>query len=160
MDKATALIASILLLLIPGAYFEPASGLETTVKTVVASAGAEVSAKTKTRIPTSKGKEVGPRTSKLYAKKKMAKKYGWKDVQVRCLYYLWGKESAWNHKAKNPHSSAYGIPQALPGDKMASAGKDWRTNPETQIDWGLAYIKSRYGTPCGAVDHFDTHNWY
>jgi len=159
MDKATALMASFLVLLIPGTY-SGAPALETTAPAVVASAGAEDSAKTKNRIPTSKGKEVGPRTSKLYAKKKMAKKYGWKGKQVSCLYYLWGKESAWNHKAKNPHSSAYGIPQAMPGNKMASAGKDWRTNPETQIDWGLVYIKSRYGTPCGAVDHFNTHNWY
>jgi hypothetical protein len=80
--------------------------------------------------------------------------------QMPCLDNLWTKESGWNHLAQNPYSGAYGIPQALPGDKMASHGDDWRTNPVTQIRWGLSYIDNRYGTPCGAWGFFQANNWY
>lgn len=80
--------------------------------------------------------------------------------QFECLTLLWNAESGWNHKASNRSSGAYGIPQALPGSKMASAGSDWRTNPQTQINWGLRYIESRYGTPCGAWSHFKRKHWY
>lgn len=80
--------------------------------------------------------------------------------QFSCLNTLWEHESGWNYKATNRSSGAYGIPQSLPGSKMASAGADWRTNPYTQMKWGLSYIKSRYGTPCGAYDHFKRKNWY
>lgn len=73
--------------------------------------------------------------------------------QMPCLDKLWTKESGWNHKARNPSSGAYGIPQAYPGGKMRSAGADWETNPATQITWGLRYIKGRYGTPCDAWAH-------
>jgi hypothetical protein len=72
------------------------------------------------------------------------------SAQWNCLYDLWERESGWNVYAENPSSGAYGIPQSLPGDKMASAGSDWETDPKTQIIWGLGYIKSVYGTPCGA----------
>jgi hypothetical protein len=72
------------------------------------------------------------------------------STQWPCLYDLWQQESGWNVYADNPSSGAYGIPQSLPGDKMASAGADWATNPTTQIIWGLGYIKSVYGTPCAA----------
>lgn len=77
-----------------------------------------------------------------------------------CLHELWRRESGWNHFAHNQSSGAYGIPQSLPGEKMASAGEDWATNPETQIRWGLGYIEGRYKTPCGAWDHFVRRNWY
>jgi hypothetical protein len=70
------------------------------------------------------------------------------------------RESRWNHVAENPSSGAYGIPQALPGSKMASAGDDWATNPETQIRWGLGYIDARYGSPCAAWEHSEEKNWY
>jgi Transglycosylase SLT domain len=80
--------------------------------------------------------------------------------QFPCLDKLWKKESGWNPKASNPSSGAYGIPQALPGSKMKSAGSDWRTNPATQIEWGLGYIKGRYGTPCGAWSHSQDVGWY
>ena len=83
----------------------------------------------------------------------MVRARGWTAVQFACLVRLWERESGWNHLARNPRSGAYGIPQALPAGKMASAGKDWRTNPKTQIKWGLRYIKSRYGTPCAAWIH-------
>ncbi|HEY1179767.1 MAG TPA: hypothetical protein VGF17_26730, partial [Phytomonospora sp.] len=70
--------------------------------------------------------------------------------QWSCLNTLWDHESGWNHKAENPSSGAYGIPQALPGSKMGSEGDDWATNPATQVKWGLGYIKGRYDSPCGA----------
>lgn len=89
--------------------------------------------------------------AQAYAKTQM-KAYGWDDNQFACLVELWNHESGWNYTADNPTSDAYGIPQALPGEKMASEGADWATNPQTQIRWGLKYIKDRpdYGSPCAA----------
>jgi hypothetical protein len=92
--------------------------------------------------------------------KSMLRDYGWGLDQFSCLEPLWQKESGWNHTAANPSSSAYGIPQALPGSKMASAGSDWQTNPATQIKWGLGYINDRYGSPCGAWSHSQSVGWY
>ena len=86
--------------------------------------------------------------------------YGWGDDQYNCLVSLWNRESHWNVYAHNTGSGAYGIPQALPGEKMASAGADWQTNPATQITWGLGYIEGRYGSPCGAWAHSEDHGWY
>lgn len=80
--------------------------------------------------------------------------------QFECLTYLWNAESGWNHRAQNRSSGAYGIPQALPASKMKSAGADWKTNPETQIRWGLSYISHRYGSPCAAWSHFKKKHWY
>ena len=85
---------------------------------------------------------------------------GFSADQWSCLDSLWQKESGWNHQADNPSSSAFGIPQALPGSKMGSAGADWETNPATQITWGLGYIEGRYGTPCAAWSHSRANNWY
>lgn len=85
---------------------------------------------------------------------------GWGAGEYDCLVALWNKESHWNVYAHNKSSGAYGIPQALPGSKMASAGADWATNPATQITWGLGYISGRYGTPCGAWGHSQAKNWY
>ncbi|MBD3940117.1 lytic transglycosylase domain-containing protein [Microbacterium sp. NEAU-LLC] len=85
--------------------------------------------------------------------------YGWGDDQFACLVSLWNKESGWRYNAANP-SGAYGIPQALPGSKMGAYGSDWRTNPATQIAWGLGYISGRYGTPCGAWGHSQSVGWY
>ncbi|WP_218040732.1 lytic transglycosylase domain-containing protein [Actinomadura sp. WMMB 499] len=76
------------------------------------------------------------------------------------LESLWTKESGWNERAQNPSSGAYGIPQSLPGTKMASAGSDWQTNARTQIAWGLNYIDARYGTPCEAWGHSQSVGWY
>lgn len=81
-------------------------------------------------------------------------------TQWPCLYDLWEQESTWNVYAENPTSGAYGIPQSLPGDKMASAGADWQTNAATQIKWGLGYIKSVYGTPCGAWQNEVNFHYY
>ncbi|GAB2926800.1 transglycosylase SLT domain-containing protein [Micromonospora polyrhachis] len=80
--------------------------------------------------------------------------------QMPCLDKLWTKESGWNHKASNPSSGAYGIPQAYPGSKMGSVASDWKTNPATQIKWGLGYIKGRYDTPCGAWSYFQANGSY
>lgn len=80
--------------------------------------------------------------------------------QWRYLDALWQRESGWNHLAENPSSGAYGIPQSLPGEKMAAVAPDWRTNPETQITWGLAYIAARYGNPQGAWEHSERVGWY
>jgi len=82
--------------------------------------------------------------------KAMLASFGFSSSQWSCLYSLWERESTWNVYAENASSGAYGIPQSLPGDKMASAGADWQTDATTQIRWGLGYIKSVYGTPCGA----------
>ena len=90
----------------------------------------------------------------------MLAEYGWSQSQFGCLDSLFDRESHWNPRAMNSSSGAYGIPQALPGTKMASAGADWRYNPETQIRWGLGYIQARYGTPCGAWGHSQSHGWY
>jgi hypothetical protein len=85
---------------------------------------------------------------------------GWASAEFDCLVALWSRESGWNSQAENPRSGAYGIPQALPASKMASAGADWATNPETQILWGLGYIDARYGTPCEAWGHSERKGWY
>ncbi len=81
-------------------------------------------------------------------------------AEFDCLVALWNKESRWNVYSHNTSSGAYGIPQALPGAKMASAGADWATNPDTQIRWGLGYIKGRYGSPCAAWAHSQSVGWY
>jgi Transglycosylase SLT domain len=80
-------------------------------------------------------------------------------TQFSCLDNIWTRESNWNYLAMNP-SGAQGIPQALPGSKMASAGADWATNPATQIKWGLGYIQARYGTPCDAWAYWQVHSSY
>ncbi len=86
--------------------------------------------------------------------------YGWGDDQFGCLVSLWQKESGWNYQAYNRSSGAFGIPQALPGSKMASAGADWQTSARTQIAWGLGYIGGRYGSPCNAWGHSQSVGWY
>ncbi|MFI2103158.1 G5 domain-containing protein [Isoptericola sp. NPDC019693] len=90
----------------------------------------------------------------------MAAARDWTGSQWTCLESLWTKESGWDASAANPSSGAYGIPQSLPGSKMASAGSDWQTNPATQIEWGLGYIADVYGTPCGAWGHSQSVGWY
>ncbi|AIY19758.2 Secreted protein precursor [Pimelobacter simplex] len=86
--------------------------------------------------------------------------FGFSSDQFGCLDSLWTRESNWRVNADNPSSSAYGIPQALPGSKMSSEGSDWATNPATQIRWGLGYIKNRYGSPCSAWGHSESVGWY
>ncbi|WP_292870979.1 phospholipase [Microbacterium sp.] len=100
-----------------------------------------------------------PDGARATARSMAATRYGWGDGQFSCLASLWQKESGWNYRAYNP-SGATGIPQALPGSKMASAGADWQTNAATQIAWGLDYIKRAYGSPCAAWGHSQAMNWY
>ena len=91
--------------------------------------------------------------------KKMNAAKGWAGCWTS-LDQLWTHESHWNERAANPYSGAYGIPQSLPGSKMASAGGDWQTNSATQIAWGLSYISARYGNPCKAWAFWQSNNWY
>ena len=84
---------------------------------------------------------------------------GMGNDQYSCLVSLWNRESHWSVTAANPNG-AYGIPQALPGSKMASAGADWQTDAATQIRWGLGYIRSVYGSPCAAGSHEQAYGWY
>ncbi len=92
---------------------------------------------------------------------KMFKRFHWRPkFQFRSLRMLWDRESSWNVYASNPYSGAYGIPQAVPGSKMSSAGRNWRSSARTQIRWGLRYIRSRYGTPNRAWAHESSTGWY
>ena len=86
--------------------------------------------------------------------------YGWDETEIVPLIKLWDRESGWNPNSHNGSSGAHGIPQALPASKMASEGSDYMTNGNTQIRWGLSYIKNRYGSPSNAWGHFCSHNWY
>jgi septal ring factor EnvC (AmiA/AmiB activator) len=114
-----------------------------------------------TSYPDPSGVTVDPAGAKAYASSQLAA-HGWGQDQMSCLVSLWTQESGWRANALNSSSGAYGIPQALPANKMMAAGADWRTNQDTQINWGLAYIKSSYGSPCGAWNHEMSVNphWY
>jgi hypothetical protein len=101
-----------------------------------------------------------PDGARAVARSLAASRYGWGDGQFSCLQSLWQKESGWNYKAYNKGGGATGIPQALPGSKMAAAGADWQTNAATQISWGLSYIQRSYGSPCAAWAHSQAVNWY
>jgi hypothetical protein len=101
-----------------------------------------------------------PSGSAQHIAMQMLGSFGWQNSQFGCLDTLWGHESGWSVTASNPSTGAYGIPQALPGSKMASAGPDWQTNAATQIRWGLGYIKQKYGSPCGAEAHEQSTGWY
>ncbi len=85
---------------------------------------------------------------------------GWGAGEFDCLVALWNRESGWRVNAYNASSGAYGIPQSLPGSKMATAGSDWETNAATQVEWGLGYISGRYSSPCGAWAHSQDIGWY
>lgn len=101
-------------------------------------------------------------SSKAYALSVLPS-FGWgadADAQFSCLNTLWNHESGWNPLDENRYSGAYGIPQALPGSKMAADGSDWQTDPKTQIQWGLHYIKDRYGSPCAAWGVWQANGWY
>jgi hypothetical protein len=81
-------------------------------------------------------------------------------VQYQCVYNLFSRESGWRVSAYNASSGAYGIPQAVPGSKMALFGSDWRTNPITQVRWGIYYVNHRYGSACSAWSFWQYHRWY
>jgi hypothetical protein len=119
---------------------------------VPGTSGSATSGGTGTSYPSTGGVVVDPAGAQAYARGALGS-YGWGQDQFSCLQSLWTQESGWRANALNSSSGAYGIPQSLPADKMAVAGADWRTNAATQINWGLAYIKSSYGSPCGAWGH-------
>jgi hypothetical protein len=101
-----------------------------------------------------------PFGAKKVAKDILLNEYGFKHVQFQCLKTLWTKESNWRYKAHNKSSGAHGIAQALPAEKMDVVSTDWRSNPVTQIRWGLRYISIRYETPCKALSKHKRSNWY
>jgi hypothetical protein len=101
-----------------------------------------------------------PDGAKATAQALMSSQYGWGSDQFSCLSSLWTKESGWSYTAYNANGGATGIPQALPGSKMASVASDWQTNATTQVIWGLRYIQGSYGTPCAAWAHSQASNWY
>jgi hypothetical protein len=100
-----------------------------------------------------------PKGAQAFAASKLAD-FGWGQDQMSCLIPLWNRESDWTTTAENASSLAYGIAQSLPASKMDSVGTDWRTNYQTQVVWGLGYIKNRYGSPCGAWAHSNAYGWY
>jgi len=101
-----------------------------------------------------------PKGAKKIAAEIAKEKYGWGSYQFSCLNTLWTRESNWNYRARNPRTGAHGIPQALPAAKMDVIHTDWRTNPVTQIRWGLHYIDVRYETPCKALAKFKRSRYY
>jgi hypothetical protein len=107
----------------------------------------------------SRSEDLSDEDPRLIAQALLAE-FGWSGDQFGCLDALWTRESNWRVSAANSSSGAYGIPQSLPGSKMATVAPDWRTNPITQIRWGLGYIEDRYGSPCGAWSHSQGHGWY
>ncbi|MEL0319413.1 MAG: transglycosylase SLT domain-containing protein [Aquiluna sp.] len=132
----------------------PLSGLEYSRGSFEVLTGEEARPITVRRAPTPE-----PGSVKAFALAQVESK-GWDYDQFSCLVKLWERESNWRWNATNKSSGAYGIPQSLPATKMAKAGADWRTNPETQVRWGIGYIDGRYGSPCAALVHSDEHNWY
>ncbi|MFF1574627.1 hypothetical protein ACFVWR_17950 [Leifsonia sp. NPDC058292] len=126
----------------------------------VAAAGAEADRKAAEAAAQAAALANTPDGAKATARSLAASMHGWGDGEFQCLSNLWQKESGWNYQASNSGSGAAGIPQALPGSKMATAGADWQTNASTQIKWGLDYIARGYGTPCSAWSHSQSVNWY
>jgi hypothetical protein len=129
------------------------------VPAAVAPTASEKSASEDSGCPDPNAAVADPSTAQAVALD-LAAARGWTGPQYDALIALWSRESGWRVNALNSSSCAYGIPQALPGSKMASAGADWLTNPATQITWGLDYIQGRYGDPIGALAHSDANHWY
>ncbi|WP_223837851.1 transglycosylase SLT domain-containing protein [Streptomyces venezuelae] len=117
---------------------------------------AEVASRSATR----DSSDFAPQSSYTVAQVKAIAKQMVPAGQFQCFSNIVNHESTWNYRAQNPSSGAYGLVQALPGSKMSSAGADWRTNPATQIEWGLNYMNKRYGSPCGAWSFWQANNWY
>jgi hypothetical protein len=107
-----------------------------------------------------RGYKPGTTDPREIARQILKNKYGYGSGQFDCFNSIIMRESMWRVNATNPSSGAYGIPQALPGSKMATVASDWRTNPATQIIWGIEYMKNRYGSPCGAWGFKSAHGWY
>jgi hypothetical protein len=127
--------------------------------TVTAATAGQSPAPSASPQPTATATAKAPSGSPQQIAEAMLGSFGWSSSQFACLDPLWARESGWSVTAENP-SGAYGIPQALPGAKMASTGPDWQTSAATQIKWGLGYIKNTYGSPCGAWAHEQATGWY
>ncbi len=138
----------------------PAAPLPTARPAVAQPAAAAVAPATSRPVATLDSASISQRQAAYHTAWRMIPHFGWGKRQWTPLQKLWNLESGWNKYARNPYSGAYGIPQALPGSKMASAGNHWRTNATTQIRWGLRYIKGRYGRPRVAWDHERAYGWY
>jgi hypothetical protein len=121
---------------------------------------AAVKASTATARPTTARRHPPPQLTARQIARKMLPGFGWSASQFGYLSLLWNRESGWRVSASNPTTGAYGIPQAVPGDKMASAGRNWATSAGTQIRWGLRYIKAQYGSPYWAWQHEQAAGWY
>ena len=106
------------------------------------------------------GRRVGKALTPRQIARRLLHRFHWSKRQFRYLDPLWARESSWNVHAENPYSGAYGIPQAVPGSRMASAGRHWRSSAKTQILWGLRYIKDQYGSPAAAWAHELATGWY
>jgi len=145
LAPAVALLASLLVSL-------PAAQSQANANAKQTKCKAQAASRSYTRVP-----YASPTYNKRLAQTTMAARYDWCGAQFSCLHTLWNNESGWRVNAHNSSSGAHGIPQALPGSKM---GKGWWSSPETQINWGLRYIKKRYGTPCGALSFWNYHRWY
>lgn len=123
-------------------------------KAEAAKAKAEAAEKQRLASVTAKGYEDGVTDPRQMAQQILKNKFDYGDDQFACFDWIISHESNWNVHAQNPSSGAYGLPQSLPGSKMASVAADWRDNPATQIIWGAQYMKSRYGSPCEAKSHW------
>lgn len=106
------------------------------------------------------GYEPGVTDPKTMARQIAKNKFGWGSQEFACYNNIIMRESMWDPKATNPSSRAYGIPQALPASKMGTIASDWKTNPATQIRWGLKYVEDRYGSPCQAWSFKSANGWY
>jgi len=137
-----------------------AAAARTAAAQAAAARQAQSSAAATTAAPPAAQSAAQPQGSPQQIAEGMLGSFGWSSSQFSCLQPLWNAESGWNVSATNPSSGAYGIPQALPASKMASAGPDYLTNPATQIRWGLQYIQSVYGSPCSAWSHEQAYGWY
>jgi hypothetical protein len=135
-----------------------AAAKATTEQAAARAAAAKAAAKAARRVVTQQATE--PSGSPRQIAEQTLRRFGWSSSQFSCLEPLWERESGWDVTAENPSSGAYGIPQALSGSLMASAGPDWQTDAATQIRWGFTYIQGRYGSPCGAWAHEESDGWY
>ena len=138
---------------------QAAAAREAEAAAAAAAAAEQAAAEEAARVATASVPLDDPAGAKAYAASVLGS-HGWDASQMTCLDTLWNKESEWLTSATNASSGAYGIPQALPGTKLAAAGGDWQTNYRTQVNWGLTYIESRYGSPCSALNFHYANNWY
>ena len=145
---------------LPAAMAAEAARVKAEAERVAAEKAAKEAAEKKRRAAAALAAANTPEGAKAVARTMAAERYGWGEGEFSCLAKLWTKESGWNYQAYNSNGGATGIPQALPGSKMATAGADWRTNAATQIAWGLGYIDRAYGSPCAAWGHSQAVNWY